>query len=171
MDNVNYNFRIVTELYDAKKKSSQKSLYNKPITIILVAIIECMLYDFIIRIKGYKWDPFPNMTTRIAQSIRGINDTDQMSKLINICRDEDLLQDATKGSFYDELEEVNKIRNRLHIQNKYGYSASDEHRVFTASNLLLVQETFKHVCDVLCNVYPRWNQSPIPMSDFPEPWN
>lgn len=171
MDNVNYNFEIVEVLYDAKKQNQNDRHFNKPLISILLSIIECMLYDFMNRIRGFRWDSFPNITPEMIASVRGSSQTDEMKKLIDICRAENLLQISSGSTLYDDLEELNKLRNRIHIQNKYNYAHADESVAFSDSKLLLAQSSFKSVCEALCNVYPRWNKSPIPMSEFPEPWN
>ena len=35
---------------------------------------------------------------------------------------------------------------------------------------LISTKPFKQVCEVLCNVYPRWDNPPMPMSEFSNPW-
>lgn len=170
MDNVNYNFEIVQILYKAKRQNANSKLFNKPIILIVMAMIECILYDFMTRIRGFRWDSFPNITLAMVHSIRSLGETDEMKKLIDRCRIANLLQVPRGGSLYDDLEKLNKVRNRIHIQNKYNYSYRDEGLVFTDRTLKLAEKSFKNVCEILCNVYPRWDKSPLPMSEFPDPW-
>lgn len=49
-DNIRYNFEVVAALYEARDKASDPHLLNKPITIVLVSIIEAVLVDFLARI-------------------------------------------------------------------------------------------------------------------------
>lgn len=170
MDNVNYNFRIIENLYLAKKASHNPHYFNKPIIILIMAIIECSLYDFIRRINQYRNDSFPNITQSIVAHIRGANETDELKILIPRIKSQNLLRVPVGDTLYDDLEHLRQVRNRIHIQNKYNVLNKDEYAVFTDNDLAKSQECFKRVCEVLCNVYPRWQNQPIPMSDFPQPW-
>ena len=170
MDNVNYNFQIIEALYLAKKQNGNNMLFNKPITILIMAIIECMLYDFIVRIHTYSNDPFPNITQSIVSYLRGINQTDQLKIIIPRIKSQNLLRASAGDSIYDDLEHLRNVRNRLHIQNKYNMLHKDEHRVFTQDNLKTAEQCLEKVCNVLCNVYPRWKRSPMSMNEFPRPW-
>lgn len=171
MDNVNYNFEIVELLYSAKKTNGNNSRFNKPIIILIMAIIECSLYDFILRINQYNTDSFPNIHQVVVSYFRNnVRETDELKRLIPQIRSQNLLRVPSGDSLYDDLEYLRKVRNRVHIQNKYYTLNKDEHRVFTESELTKTQECLEKVYDALCNVYPRWQNQPIPMSDFPRPW-
>ena len=50
-DNITYNFNILENLYLSKGKSNNSELFNKPITIIIVSIIECILVDLLDRVN------------------------------------------------------------------------------------------------------------------------
>jgi hypothetical protein len=170
MDNVNYNFQIIEHLYAAKKVNYDYGHFNKPIIILIMAIIECSLYDFIKRINQHRNDSFPNITQSIIAHIRGANETDELRILIPRIRSQNLLRASVGDSIYDDLDHLRKVRNRVHIQNKYGVLDRDEYMVFTDRELIKAQECLKKVYEILCNVYPRWQNQPIPMSDFPQPW-
>ena len=43
MDNVNYNFEIIETLYTAKKATGNDGRFNKPIVVLIMGIIECVL--------------------------------------------------------------------------------------------------------------------------------
>lgn len=171
MDNVNYNFEIVKVLYKSKRGNCNSSYFNKPIILILMAMVECMMYDFMVRIRGFRWDSFPNITSAMIHSIRNLGETDMMGKLIERARATDLFQVLPEGTLYDDLDYLNKVRNRIHIQNKYNFAHRDESMVFANATLQKAERLFKDVCGVLCNVYPRWDKTPLPMSDFPDPWS
>jgi hypothetical protein len=49
-DNIIYNFEVLAALYSARDSSDQKQIFNKPITIAMVSIVEAILIDFLIRI-------------------------------------------------------------------------------------------------------------------------
>lgn len=170
MDNVNYNFEILEALYSAKKQSSNSSHFNKPIVLTLMSMIECMLYDFLIRIRTHRKDSLPNMAQAVIAHFRSMNDTDELKKLIWRVKAQDLLCAKAGDTIYEDLEYLNQVRNRAHIQNRYNLLERDEHRVFIDSVVSLSEKCFERVVGILCNVYPRWDKQPLPMADFPKPW-
>jgi len=170
MDNVNYNFEIIKLLYIAKQNSGNNAKFNKPIIILLMAIIECMLYDFIIRVNTYKNDPFPNITNIIITYFRNLRTTDELKAIIPQIQIHNLLRVPVGDNIYTDLEQLRYIRNRVHIQNRHNMLARDEYNVFSDPELQKAEKCFERVCEILCNVYPRWGNSPIPMTDFPRPW-
>ncbi len=170
MDNVNYNFEIVEVLYQAKKRDNNDSRYNKPITLLLIAMIECMLYDFVTRVRGRTTDPLPNVTTQVISFFRDKREADELKILIPQVEKQNLLRAAVNDTIYADLENLRQVRNRIHIQNKHRVLHRDESHVFTAVTLQCAERCFERVCETLCNVYPRWNSQPLPMKEFPRPW-
>lgn len=172
MDNVNYNFQIVETLYDARRTSSKKDLFNKPITLILVSITECLLEDFVVRIRTHVSDVIPNLPQRIILSIKGLQ-MDQFEHIIAQARKHNLLRVAVNDTIYDDLEYLRLARNRIHIQNTRDLGQrldKDEILVFTDTTRERAEKIFERTCEILCNVHPRWGNVPIPMVDFPRPW-
>ena len=170
MDNVNYNFEIIKKLYAAKKVKNNDPRFNKPLIILIMAIIECTLYDFIERIHQYSNDSFPNITDVIVSYFRGTKETDELKIIIQRIKSQNLLRVSSSDSIYEDLEHLRLLRNRVHIQNRYAIEPADEHKAFTSSELDLAQRCLEKVFDALCNVYPRWDHQPIPMNEFPRPW-
>jgi hypothetical protein len=170
MDNVNYNFEILTLLYTAKTQNNSDRHFNKPIILTIMAIIECMLYDFDQRIRGFSTDAFPNITSSIVTYFRAMKETDELKVLLPRIKSQNLLRIKTGDTLYDDLEHLRQVRNRIHIQNKYAVLQRDEVNVFTNAEVNLAETCLEKVCEVLCNVYPRWNKQPLPMADFPRPW-
>ena len=178
MDNVNYNFAIIETLYKAKKQDHSNENFNKPIIIILLAIIECSLYDFFMRISGHTRDPLPNLKKSIVYFFKSTKETDELKTLIGRIKSQNLLVVKPGDSLYEDLEFLRKIRNRIHIQNRnHELDADkktdyykDEYFAYTDEILEKAQDCFEKVIGTLCNVYPRWNKSPLPMIDFPRPW-
>lgn len=168
MDNVNYNFRILEILYAAKRQNNN-NLFIKPIVVIIISIIECMLYDFIERIQIHTADKIPNLAQSIISYIKG-KKIDDFEKAIRQVEKQNLLRTSNNDTIYSDLDLLRKIRNRVHIQNKEQQLDEDDYCVFTESNLRLAEKTLERVCEILCNTYPRWDKQPLPMSDFPRPW-
>ncbi|RPI14976.1 MAG: hypothetical protein EHM58_15285 [Ignavibacteriae bacterium] len=178
MDNVNYNFEIVELLYEAKRQQHDDARFNKPIIILLVAIIECILYDFIERLKQRTIDPI-NVRNQIIDFFKNASGVDELKKIIQRIESQNLLHVAKGDSLYKDLDYLRKVRNRLHIQNKYNEldcgkendKYKDEANVFTHSALQKAQHCLEYIIDFCCNHNPRWNKVALPMSEFPRPWD
>lgn len=170
MDNVNYNFEVIEILYQAKKANNNDLKFNKPIIVLMMGIIECTLYDFLIRINQYRTDPFPNMPQAVVAYLRKTRETDELKYMLPKIKSQNLLQALPTETLYDDLERLRKVRNRVHIQNRYNMQPLDEGRVFTNAELQCAQDCLIKVYDTFCNVYPRWRNQPIPIADFPTPW-
>ncbi|MDP3763146.1 MAG: hypothetical protein Q8Q92_00590, partial [bacterium] len=115
-------------------------------------------------------DTFPNITKTIFSYFRSSSETDELKVLIPRIQSQNLLRVSTSDSVYTDLEHLRKVRNRVHIQNKYFMRPADEYQVFTDTELVRAQQCLEKVFDSLCNVYPRWQNQPISMTDFPRPW-
>ncbi len=178
MDNVNYNFSIVEMLYKAKKHYNDDEYFNKPIIVLLLAIIECCLYDFFMRITGHTQDPLPNLKKSIISFFKLTKETDELKKLIDRIRSHNLFGIDSSNTLYKDLDHLRKIRNRVHIQNrnheldidKDTDRYRDEIFIFTDDTLLLAENSFEKVIEILCNNHPRWHKKPLPMKEFPRPW-
>ena len=169
MDNVNYNFEIVEILYKAKSQNGNDLLFNKPITILLVAMIECMLEDFMVRIKTHSSEVIPNLVQSVVAAIRG-KQLDKFGHVIVQVEKHNLLRVASGDTIYAELEFLRKVRNRMHIQEMDGGLDKDEYQIFTDLTRKKAERAFERTCEVLCNIHPRWGSAPLPMADFPRPW-
>lgn len=171
MDNTNYNFKILEILYKAKEQSQNSVLFNKPIIISLLSIIECILYDFVKRVSEHRSETIPNLDEFAISEGRGKNFEDQLETLIAYVRKHNLLRVSEEKPLYDDLDFLRKVRNRLHIQNSQNLLARDEYRVWTESNLRKTETMLERLCEVLCHVYPRPNRNFCSMSDFPRLWD
>ncbi len=168
MDNVNYNFQIIETLFKIKMNHDGNEQLNKPIILILAAIIECILYDFIRRVTEHRKELIPGLDEKIIDDTRD-KICDQFEPLIAHARKHDLLQD-NHGKIYQDLDFIRKLRNRIHIQNRQEQLDRDEFKIWTDANIMLASQALEKVCDTLCNTYPRPNEELISMIDFPRPW-
>lgn len=171
-DNIIYNFDILWALYEAKKHyTGDKTLYNKPITISLISIIECILDDFVIRIQGRSSDPLPNITSQVINDFsykkKGqrieIKKLKKFSHYINIVKKHNIFGNVVK--FYEVLDFLRDVRNKVHIQA----SKEDEDKVFTDSNLQLSEKALERIIKFMIVKYPRWDKKET-ADDIPYPW-
>jgi hypothetical protein len=169
-DNIIYNFEVLWELYRAKKSAHPvyKSYFNKPIILIIVAIIECVLDDFVDRVQEHRYDKVPNVTPKEIAEFRA-KTLEKFTHYIAAARKYNLFDRSDK--FYDALDYLRDVRNRLHIQNQKYRLDADEHRVFTDSNLAKAERVMEIVLETMMRKYPR-GTSPdqIQFDEVPLPW-
>jgi len=171
-DNIIYNFNILWALYEAKKHyTGDETLYNKPITIILISIIECVLDDFVRRIQIRSSDLLSNITPRIIndfkykktrQSIR-IKKLEKFSHYIDIVKKHNIFGYAVR--FYEVLDFLRDVRNNVHIQK----AKEDEDKIFTDYNLKLAEKALEKIIKFMIVKYPRWNKKET-ADNVPYPW-
>jgi|SRR3989344_516769 len=162
-DNLSYNLKLLFALYKLKEKSLRNGdLLDKFVIIQIVSIIECLLTDFIWRLKGATLH-YPQ---NISQSERG---------QISVALQNWMLKDKLKNikfseitsflhkyklfgnnqELYENLEELGNLRNRIHIFNYYSVLEKDEAFVYTP---LRVSKAEKTLCEVISYMgvnYPR----------------
>lgn len=165
-DNIIYNLEIIWELYGAKNRATRKNMYNKPIIVGLVSIIECILEDFSNRIVGHVRDAVPNISQSDIAAFR-TRKYDKLEHYIAASKRFGLF--GVDNDFYDSLDELRKARNRVHIQNSGNQLAKDEFDVFTDELLLSAQNAFKVVLSNMIVKFPR-NGRTIPPGSVPLPW-
>lgn len=138
-DNINYNLKILNQFYELNKNlgEDERILLLKPIILIIVSIIEAVLHDFYFRIRKHTNEGVPNLGSLIIDYIRGKN-FDQLSYYIESVKKHNIFN-FQKIDFYEKLDQLRKLRNRIHIQNKYNYEPIDEERAFTNSEKILAE--------------------------------
>lgn len=168
MDNANYNFSIAETLFEIKNKNHSLQL-NKPITLLLVSIIECILYDFIQRIQGHVHEAIPNIDEKIINDTRN-KTCEKFNVLIAHIEKHDLLDISNNPEIYSNLNSAQILRNRIHIQNQHKQLDKDETKIWTDANVLLISNLLENICRVFSSMYPRPKRELISISDFPKPW-
>lgn len=163
-DNVLYNFDILNILYKSQVSSDvgYRQCFNKPITLIISAIIECILSDFIHRIKGHRREKIPNLSIKqIADFRYKVKDSGLVERQYKEFNH--FIQAIEKNKIfgddkiiYKALDFLRKVRNRIHIQNNTANDLPlDENLVFTSSNLKLAENLLNIIMDKMLNNYYR----------------
>jgi hypothetical protein len=124
MDNVNYNFEITEKLIESAVKNKDKQYYYKPIYLLLAAIIECTLYDFLKKINEHRYEQVPTLTQKEISAIQDMKVPNKLNCFNKICKKYRLL--GAGEDIYDQLTNTAEIRNRIHIQNGKGHLPKDE---------------------------------------------
>jgi len=169
-DNVNYNFEIIEKLYEAKRRFEGDTKFNKPIIILFMAIVECAFFDYFYRVKEHVYELIPNLAMETIGYIRSLGKADLFGTLIIRVRSQNILKVLKDDSLYDDLDLLGKVRNRVHIQNKHGELEKDEANVFTDARLKMAERAFVRTITILETNYPRKDMQPLPMNEFPCPW-
>lgn len=168
-DNINHNLQILSLLYRYfdSAKEEDRALLRKPIIIGLVSITEAILYDFHKRINLFTNEGVKNLPANVMAYIRG-KKLDELGKYIDSARKHNLFQ-ARDHRFYDILDELRKLRNRVHIQNTNGDFEPDECDAFSEKRRVLAEKVLEKVMRVMSAKYPR-RESHHFVEDFTLPW-
>lgn len=148
-DNICYNFEILNTLYQYFNQENDKNklLLCKPITIINVSIIEALLIDFYYRIKTLTKEGVAGFTPETLDSIRGDISKDKeffkFEKIIKNVKEKNLFNQ--KEHFYDVLDMLRKLRNRIHIQNQKKFVEPDDSLAFSHRR----RELSEIICEVI----------------------
>lgn len=161
-DNIRYNLSVLEKLYEFfdDPHTKDKKLLLKPITIILVSIIEAILHDFHVRVRTNIHEGVFGLKDNVINYIRN-KEVDEFANYIESSKRHDLFKLAYTN-FYEKLDKLRVIRNRIHIQNKWGYEPANDYALFTDSNKILAELCLEVVVKTMHNNHPR----PSEMSDY-----
>jgi len=180
-DNILYNFEILQNLYISRQKLQDKDIFNKPITITTVSIIEAILLDFLTRIwRATRHSPQnidPSIIEKIKSEIQKKakkkilkdelfggriyfrRNLYQFKSIIEIFKKYELLG-VKENVIYEHLLKFGKMRNRVHIENYHNDLESNERDVFIPRRLKLLEELLFELWKVMICKYPRpWSKA------------
>ncbi len=165
MDNANYNFLVLELICSAKKDQGNDILFNKPIILIIMSIVECILFDFIKRVNEHSNEVIPDLNQSAIEKIKS-KTLEKLHHIVDQARKHNLL---LSDSLYFDLDDLRSRRNRIHIQND-GQFDKNEYKIWTNAAVQKAGEALENICQVLCYTYPRPQKVVPPMIDFPRPW-
>lgn len=171
-DNINYNLRILSLLYATYSRvdDGRKRLLCKPIIILNTSIIEAVLHDFVAcRIRSYTREGVNSLLHSIVGAVRG-KQIDEFEKYIACARKHDLLK-VQDDLFYDKLDFLRKLRNRVHIQNTKGHFEFDDGDAFTEDRKLISEECLKKVLQQMEKYHLRDESIGNHVDVFVLPWD
>jgi len=172
-DNVVYNLKILFLLYEHKSTDTKNSvLYNKPIIILIVAVIEVVFLDFIHRLDGGTTH-FPSALEPKRSEIKGEIQKEKkhrfvkkygvqmeriknypFQELVDFFKKYELL-DQSDSQLYSELSRMGYMRNRVHIFNYHGTYERDEEQVFSEARVDMAEKVLVYVFETMGSKYPR----------------
>lgn len=174
-DNIVYNFEVLRALYVARANTLNKNILNKPITIIIVSIVEAILIDFLTRIdqatthlpKNVDQTTLDKIKEEIEKKKKPIKIEGafgeqiylrrkmyNFNEIIVILKKYELFGQK-EDSIYKLLAQFGNMRNRVHIENYYQNFEKDENKVFTYQRLTKLEEVLSNLWEKLVTDYKR----------------
>lgn len=168
-DNICFNLDLLKTLYDYRVagNAKQKSHLRKPIVLLNVGIIEAVLYDFHHRVRTFTSEGVANLSATVVAYIQG-KKIDELERYIASAKKHDFF-DQKDTDFYDVLDELRKLRNRMHIQNTKRHFEPDDEVAFNDARLKLSERALELVMRTMAKKYPRPLHNFV--RDFELPWN
>jgi len=163
-DNINYNFGVLKVLYKNDRVANEYSL-NKPITIIIISIIEALLYDFHFKASLYTREGIENISDKILNYIRR-KKIDIFDKHIKSAKKHNIF--GVNDVLYTDLETLRKLRNRIHIQNAKNDFEPEEHKAFSTDRKVLAEKTLERIIRLMSEKHNRGFQA---VNHFILPWS
>lgn len=123
MDNAEYNFIIVENLiqaslsYDSTEEDQQRYFF-KPIIIIMTSIIECTIYDFLLKIQLHHYEKIPNLSQKDIDSIKNIDIPHKLASFNEICKKYEFLRTMNANIY---IESISKIQKEIVHETKLIY--------------------------------------------------
>ncbi|MFA4942785.1 MAG: hypothetical protein WC564_04075 [Patescibacteria group bacterium] len=148
-DNICYNFEILNTLYKyfEEENDRNKLLLCKSITITVISIIEALLIDFYYRINSLVREGVPGFDPDMLKVVREDISKDKeffkFEKIIKNIKEKNLFNKSE--SFYDALDKLRKLRNRIHIQNQKQFVEPDEALAFNHNR----RELSEIICEII----------------------
>lgn len=166
-DNIVYNLKVLGVLYKISSGLSvpEKIVLNKPIIILIVSVIEVILHDLFFRIKN---EVVLNIPSKLVTEVRN-KKFYKLEHYITQCEKFDLFR-FRNTTFYEDFRKINRLRNRIHIQNVYKYKPFNESSTFTTLN----KETCEQICEIVLyyvrnHYYRQFDFNYV--NDFIFPWS
>jgi hypothetical protein len=170
-DNIVYNLEILAILYEQYEESdvSKKRLLRKPITVIIVSIIEAILFDFYFRINKHTIEGVSNIATDVMYAVRG-KELDKFEKYIDNAKKHDWFE-VGGTNFYEKLHHLREARNRVHIQNEKHKEPLDEPLVFREELKVSAEKCLEKVIKKMNEKHSRSEYHWQYMSVLELPWD
>lgn len=170
-DNINYNLEILARLYHCQKSGSAREhlLVAKPIIILIGSICEAVLHDIHLRMREYTIEGVAGISGAILSYVRG-KKIDKFEVYIASAKKHELLGPKT-DDIYESLDELRKLRNRVHIQNEKGHFEPDESKAFSLARQREAEKTLEVLLKTISVNHPRPGDVAGHVSDFQVPWD
>jgi hypothetical protein len=168
-DNVGFNLKILKSLYDFRAAGNAETRLHlrKPIILLNTSIIEAVLYDLHARVQTFTQEGVANLSDTVIAYIRG-KKIDELERYIVSAKKHDFFDQKDSG-FYDSLDELRKLRNRVHIQNTKRHFQPDDSLAFSEQRVILSERALELVMRTMARKFARPLHNFV--ADFTLPWN
>jgi hypothetical protein len=150
----------------AEADERERRLLCKPIILLLVSIIEAVLHDLHTRIKTFTIEGVQNLATSAGDYIR-LKKIDEFEKYIASAKKHDLFNLADSG-FYQQLDELRRLRNRIHIQNTRNDFERNECDAFNDDRKVLAEKALEKTMRTMAEKFTRIHDH---VDEFKLPWD
>jgi hypothetical protein len=138
----------------AEADNAEKRLLCRPIIILLASLVDAVFYDLHTRIKTFTREGVENIIASSIAYIRTQKHIDDFGKYIASAKKNGLIE-PSNDKLYDDLDELRKLRNRIHIQNTKNYPPRNERDAFTEDKKLLAEKAVEKTLRVMAVKYAR----------------
>ena len=170
-DNINHNLRILAYLYQrqADPHDIDAWLLRKPIIIILGSVCEAILHDLHMRMKMYTNEGVRGIAISVFSYVRG-KKIDKFEHYISSAKKHSLLGPPTEA-IYDDLDQLRKLRNRVHIQNDKNDFEPNDSQAFSRDRQISGERTLEKLIKTISTKHPRPAGVSGHVNDFQLPWD
>jgi hypothetical protein len=166
-DNIVFNLSILKTLYAYRAVGipAQRRYLQKPITLLNISVIEALLYDFHSRIRNNTREGIA-LPQKMLDAIRG-KQLDEFEKYIASAKKNDFF-DLKDTVFYDKLDDLRKLRNRVHIQNTKNHFEKDDNQAFSEDRMILSEQALEEFIRTFARKFARDHSY---VANFDLPWD
>ena len=170
-DNVIHNLRILAYFYQrqADPHDIDAWLLRKPIIILIGSICEAILHDLHQRMQTYTTEGVRGIASTVLSYVRG-KKIDKFEHYISSAKKHSLLGPPTED-IYDDLDQLRKLRNRVHIQNEKNHFEPNDSQAFSNGRQITAERTLEKLIKTISANHPRSSIARGHVNDFELPWN
>lgn len=154
-DNICLNVQSVVAMHEARNAlpAHEKWKLNKPMVLAVASIIEACLFELVERARFNTREGVPNIAEKHLSALRK-SKKDGLDFLVSTCRQLKILG-TYSDPIYGNLEKLTRLRDRIHIQNKYKYEPRCERQAFSNEALARAKQILERVLVVLSEKFTR----------------
>ena len=154
-DNIVYNLKISNQLYAARNAAdaAEKLYFNKPIILQNVSITEALMYDFIYRMRRFTLEGVKSLPEQVLWHFKS-KKIDKLYSYIEHFKKHSIF-DNSDFNIYEALDELRRLRNRVHIQNEKHELEADDRKAFNNDRLILSEKCLELTVKVLSEKHSR----------------
>lgn len=170
-DNINHNLKILSYLYRrlADPTDIDSWLLRKPIILLIASICEAILHDIHLRMRTYTSEGVLGIAIPVLKYIR-VKKIDKFGTYISSARKHSLLGAPTED-IYNDLEQLRKLRNRIHIQNDKNHFEPNDSETFNRNRQTSAERTLEYIIKLISENHTRPADMRGHVDDFQIPWN